>query len=419
MIGAGGSSPSDQGTGYGKDLMVKAGNSDNNNGLVGGRLFLAGGSGFNSGFNTNYGSVVLQPQGGNVGIGTTAPASKLHIETTASNPFRMVRGTTNFGFEIGGGAIGLYDYEDVTYRWYVDSIGNVGIGTTSPDRKLTVVGNGTLFGLQSGTVGGYSEMEFTANGVGGAYLFKSSAGYSSYGGAGAMNYYNTGSHAFHSNSVSNILFVTAGGKVGIETTSPNGKLTIDNGPSNIPTLTLNSLVSSQYYGNINCYDPYHGIILRGIPAAATDYTVTAQDSMSFYEYGSDFRFYKKTAAPVLQLDAQILAGEGRFRGDVVAYYSFSDERLKDDVKPLQNSLDKVLAMQGVSYKWNSGERKGQSDIGLIAQQVENVVPEVVREKTNIDGDTYKSVNYEHLVGVLIEAIKEQQNQIDELKKLIK
>ncbi len=331
----------------------------------------------------------------------------------------MVRGTTNFGFEIGGGAIGLYDYEDVTYRWYVDSIGNVGIGTTSPDRKLTVVGNGTLFGLQSGTVGGYSEMEFTANGVGGAYLFKSSAGYSSYGGAGAMNYYNTGSHAFHSNSVSNILFVTAGGKVGIETTSPNGKLTIDNGPSNIPTLTLNSLVSSQYYGNINCYDPYHGIILRGIPAAATDYTVTAQDSMSFYEYGSDFRFYKKTAAPVLQLDAQILAGEGRFRGDVVAYYSFSDERLKDDVKPLQNSLDKVLAMQGVSYKWNSGERKGQSDIGLIAQQVENVVPEVVREKTNIDGDTYKSVNYEHLVGVLIEAIKEQQNQIDELKKLIK
>jgi hypothetical protein len=213
--------------------------------------------------------------------------------------------------------------------------------------------------------------------------------------------------------------ITSAGNVGIGTTSPNGKLTIDTGPSNIPTLTLNSLVSSQYYGNVNCYDPYHGMILRGIPAAATDYTVTAQDSMSFYEYGSDFRFYKKRSTPVLQLDAQIFEGEGRFRGDVVAYYSFSDERLKDEVKPLENSLDKVLAMQGVSYKWNSGERKGQSDIGLIAQQVEKVVPEVVREKTNIDGDTYKSVNYEHLVGILIEAIKEQQQQIDELKKLIK
>jgi hypothetical protein len=104
---------------------------------------------------------------------------------------------------------------------------------------------------------------------------------------------------------------------------------------------------------------------------------------------------------------------------VVAFYSFSDERLKDDVKPLENSLDKVLALQGVSYKWNLGERKGQSDIGLIAQQVEKVIPEVVREKTNIDGDTYKSVNYEHLVGVLIEAIKEQQKQIDELKSKLK
>jgi hypothetical protein len=166
-------------------------------------------------------------------------------------------------------------------------------------------------------------------------------------------------------------------------------------------------------------DSYHGLIMRGIPSAATTYAVTAQDSMSFFEFGSDFRFYKKTSAPTLQLDAQILAGEGRFRGDVVAYYNFSDERLKDDVKPLEGSLDKVLALQGVSYKWNSGERKGQSDIGLIAQQVEKVIPEVVREKTNIDGDTFKSVNYEHLVGVLIEAIKEQQQQIDELKAKLK
>jgi hypothetical protein len=213
--------------------------------------------------------------------------------------------------------------------------------------------------------------------------------------------------------------ITNPGNVGIGTTNPNGKLTVDNGPSNIPTLTLNSLTGGQYYGNINCYDPYHGIILRGIPAAATDYTVTAQDSMSFYEYGSDFRFYKKTSVPSLQLDAQILAGAGRFRGDVIAFYSFSDERLKDDVKPLENSLDKVLALQGVSYKWNLGERKGQSDIGLIAQQVEKVVPEVVREKTNIDGDTFKSVNYEHLVGVLVEAIKELTAKVEELESKLK
>lgn len=78
--GAGGASPSDQGTGRGKDLMVKAGNSDNGNGYVGGRLFLAGGSGYNGGaYNTLYGSVILQPQGGDVGIGTSSPQGRLHV----------------------------------------------------------------------------------------------------------------------------------------------------------------------------------------------------------------------------------------------------------------------------------------------------------------------------------------------------
>jgi hypothetical protein len=81
---------------------------------------------------------------GNVGIGASNPQSKLHIETSSSNPFRMVRGSTNFGFEIGGGAIGLYDYEDSIYRWYVDSIGNIGIGTTSPSQKLQVNGSAEI-----------------------------------------------------------------------------------------------------------------------------------------------------------------------------------------------------------------------------------------------------------------------------------
>ena len=236
----------------------------------------------------------------------------------------------------------------------------------------------------------------------------------------------TGIHLFNTDN-SNIVFGTnnlvravidTNGNVGIGTTSPAAKLHVQASTSSTePSLFVQSGTSSGVYGMIAAGDAYHGLIMRGIPANQTNYSVTAQDSMSFFEYGGDFRFYTKGAS--FQLDAQINGGTGRFRGDVVAYYSFSDERLKDDIKPLENSLDKVLAMQGVSYKWNSGERKGQSDIGLIAQQVEEVVPEVVREKTNIDGDTFKSVNYEHLVGVLIEAMKEQQKQIDELKSKLK
>ena len=89
-------------------------------------------------------------------------------------------------------------------------------------------------------------------------------------------------------------------------------------------------------------------------------------------------------------------------GDITA---FSDERLKSDIETIDNALDKVMNMRGVSYI-----KQAEKGIGVIAQEVEKVLPEVVT-----DGE-YKSVAYGNIVGVLIEAIKEQQKQIDELKK---
>ncbi len=89
-------------------------------------------------------------------------------------------------------------------------------------------------------------------------------------------------------------------------------------------------------------------------------------------------------------------------GDVTA---FSDERLKSDIETIDNALDKVMNMRGVSYT-----KQAEKGVGVIAQEIEKVLPEVVT-----DGE-YKSVAYGNIVGVLIEAIKEQQKQIDELKK---
>ena len=89
-------------------------------------------------------------------------------------------------------------------------------------------------------------------------------------------------------------------------------------------------------------------------------------------------------------------------GDITA---FSDERLKSDIETIDNALDKVMNMRGVSYT-----KQAEKGIGVIAQEIEKVLPEVVT-----DGE-YKSVAYGNIVGVLIEAIKEQQKQIDELKK---
>jgi hypothetical protein len=110
-------------------------------------------------------------------------------------------------------------------------------------------------------------------------------------------------------------------------------------------------------------------------------------------------------------------------GDVVAFSTTtSDVRLKDNVKTIDNGLDKIMQLRGVEFDWNATSRKGQHDIGLIAQEVEEVIPEIVREKEFKVGEftnnkqTFKTIDYEKLVGVLIEAVKEQQEQINELKE---
>jgi len=94
-------------------------------------------------------------------------------------------------------------------------------------------------------------------------------------------------------------------------------------------------------------------------------------------------------------------------GDVTAY---SDRRFKHNIETIDNALDKVTKMRGVSY-----EKDNRNSIGVIAQEVEEVIPEVV----HTDTDGMKSVAYGNIVGVLIEAIKEQQKRIEALEEIIK
>jgi hypothetical protein len=111
-------------------------------------------------------------------------------------------------------------------------------------------------------------------------------------------------------------------------------------------------------------------------------------------------------------------GQLDVEGDVVAFSTtVSDARLKDNVQTIDNALAKVQALRGVSFDWNLGHRKGQHDIGVIAQEVQQVVPEVVREKTMnlVDGNDYLTVDYDKLVGVLIEAVKELTARVEELE----
>ena len=116
-------------------------------------------------------------------------------------------------------------------------------------------------------------------------------------------------------------------------------------------------------------------------------------------------------------------GDLHVERDVIAYSStISDERLKDNVLTIDGALDKVCKLRGVEYTWNKGSRKDQRDIGVIAQEVEEVIPEVVREKKmpllDESEELYKTVDYEKLTAVLIEAVKELKAEVADLKQQI-
>jgi len=173
------------------------------------------------------------------------------------------------------------------------------------------------------------------------------------------------------------------------------------------------------------------------PSTTTDAEfISSADNANFVRgalyFDDELRFFNAGAGSGYALDSAVTMterfrvdadGDGFFDRDVIAFSTtVSDKRLKDNVKTIDNAIDKVMRLRGVEFDWNATSRKGQHDIGLIAQEVEEVLPEVVIDKKLCMGDMkgnekdYKTVDYEKMVGVLIEAIKEQQKQINELKE---
>ena len=99
-----------------------------------------------------------------------------------------------------------------------------------------------------------------------------------------------------------------------------------------------------------------------------------------------------------------------FAGTVI---ESSARELKENIQPLTNSLDKVMAMQGVSFDWKN--RNLGTDVGMVADDVSLVLPELV----SYENEKPSGIKYSKMVSVLVEAMKEQQNQIEELKAEIK
>jgi hypothetical protein len=134
--------------------------------------------------------------------------------------------------------------------------------------------------------------------------------------------------------------------------------------------------------------------------------LTGRDSAEFCFWGADPRilgknriiFYKHDQSGYIDVECKTL-------------YEYSDVTQKENITKLSSSLDKVKALEGVEYNWKSDPDK-INQIGLIAQDVQKVIPEVVSVNDSTGGLT---LSYTHLVPLLIEAIKEQQAQIELLE----
>ena len=100
-------------------------------------------------------------------------------------------------------------------------------------------------------------------------------------------------------------------------------------------------------------------------------------------------------------------------GDVIAYAA-SDKNFKDDLTVIPNALDKINTISGYTFTWNDKQTTydtGKKDVGVVAQEIETVLPEIV--DTRFDGS--KAVKYDRIVALLIEGIKELQEEVKELK----
>ncbi len=153
---------------------------------------------------------------------------------------------------------------------------------------------------------------------------------------------------------------------------------------------------------IGTISPVSKLSVSGGSAIGTAYNATAVSDGNLIVSGN---VGIGTTTPAVKLEVV---------GDVnaTAYYYSSDRSLKTAIKPLSGSLDKILQLQGVSFNWKADNK---TSVGLIAQDVEKIFPELVLTNKYTG---MKSVEYGNLVAPLIESVKEQQNKINKLESLV-
>jgi hypothetical protein len=382
---------------------------------------------------SNNKTVLLNPYDGNVGVGTTNPTSKLYVVgdvritgvVTASS---FDGNTTSASYATSSGIATYADYAGIAT--YATSSGIATYATSSGiSTYATNAGIATnLKGGSSGNVVYQSAIDttnFVNNGVSGqVLLFDGSTPYwgnvsAANGSFGGITVYDEETIIGTSGSVTTLKFkgdnvlATASGNVVTVAISSNivGTSLSISGISTLGTLQISAGIVTATVGVITYYGD--GSKLSG---------VTAESGVSIIDNTTtNSTFYVGITSSLSGLSTSLNISSTKLTfnpstGNLVAggtVTANSDEKLKANIKTIDNALDKVLSLRGVEFdRIDTGEHQ----IGVIAQEVEKIMPEVVYPKSPMPNYETKSVAYANLVGLLIEAIKEQNVRIEELER---
>lgn len=322
------------------------------------------------------------------------------------------------GHQAANGFTVVDDEDNVLFK--VTGVGDVGVNTDNPSGLFHIIG-----GQASSSIGKPIIIVAQAgNDQGGYVILEGGKGGPVYAGDGARIIVEGGKLS-GSNAVGGDIHILTGdgpdigGDINIETSSHFQFPT-----SNMPLGTLSQVKvgdinihtggSNQQGGNIRIYTGTDNAGGNGIEIF-TQGSENAYISLTTSDYG-DISLTSGGNGDVIvnpNTGLFILNGSGTYSGN---WTEASDERYKKNVKPLENSLDKIKQLIPVSYEWKKEEYQEKNfqngkQIGLIAQDVEKVLPILV----STDSDGYKSIDYTKINVLLIEAIKVQQKSIEDLR----
>lgn len=369
-------------------------------------------------------SISINPVGGFVGIGTPAPLTTLTIYNTTADsmtaPDGDIRagqltitnnktGTTPYSMAIGMDQVFGIGYINAAGNNIVQPIclntrgGNVGIGTTNPVGLLDVYGANPTLRIKTSTaayLGGFASLLFDT--VTASYplaqITATDVGVSPSVYQGILQFWTQ-----HNTALVERMRIGSTGLVGIGTAAPNTLLTC----YEVSAGTTNIWAGRGYFGGDTVgvvVGEYNSTVQMG--GHTKDLSTWAKicinpEPTSFVGIGTN-----NPTAATLHVGGSIYAS-----GDITA---LSDQRHKQNIVPLTNCLDSICSLTGYSYT-RTDYKPGESQIGLIAQEVEQVFPQAVNYDN--ESDIY-SLNYNSLIAPLVQSIKELREQVNQQQVLI-